>query len=77
MIADVLLPAVSIAAAVDGVLEAGVVHHVTRNESIAAGTLLIREAGGVITDFNGRDIGIEHTGGLRATQQYTSGCSRP
>jgi myo-inositol-1(or 4)-monophosphatase len=29
---------------------------------IAAGTLLIREAGGVITDFNGRDIGIEHTG---------------
>lgn len=29
---------------------------------IAAGTLLIREAGGVITDFAGRDIGIEHTG---------------
>jgi myo-inositol-1(or 4)-monophosphatase len=29
---------------------------------IAAGTLLIREAGGVITDFSGRDIGIEHTG---------------
>jgi myo-inositol-1(or 4)-monophosphatase len=29
---------------------------------IAAGTLLIREAGGVITDFDGRDIGIEHTG---------------
>jgi myo-inositol-1(or 4)-monophosphatase len=29
---------------------------------IAAGTLLIREAGGVITDFTGRDIGIEHTG---------------
>ncbi|HEY3011892.1 MAG TPA: inositol monophosphatase family protein, partial [Gemmatimonadales bacterium] len=29
---------------------------------IAAGTLLIREAGGVITDFGGRDIGIEHTG---------------
>jgi myo-inositol-1(or 4)-monophosphatase len=28
---------------------------------IAAGTLLIREAGGVITDFSGRDIGIEHT----------------
>jgi myo-inositol-1(or 4)-monophosphatase len=29
---------------------------------IAAGGLLIREAGGVITDFTGRDIGIEHTG---------------
>jgi myo-inositol-1(or 4)-monophosphatase len=29
---------------------------------IAAGTLLIREAGGVITDFSGRDIGIEHVG---------------
>lgn len=29
---------------------------------IAAGALLIREAGGVITDFSGRDIGIEHTG---------------
>ena len=29
---------------------------------IAAGTLLIREAGGVITDLSGRDIGIEHTG---------------
>jgi myo-inositol-1(or 4)-monophosphatase len=28
---------------------------------IAAGSLLIREAGGVITDFSGRDIGIEHT----------------
>jgi myo-inositol-1(or 4)-monophosphatase len=28
---------------------------------IAAGTLLIREAGGVVTDFTGRDIGIEHT----------------
>jgi myo-inositol-1(or 4)-monophosphatase len=28
---------------------------------IAAGTLLIREAGGLITDFTGRDIGIEHT----------------
>jgi myo-inositol-1(or 4)-monophosphatase len=29
---------------------------------IAAGSLLIREAGGVITDFTGRDIGVEHTG---------------
>lgn len=29
---------------------------------IAAGALLIREAGGVITDFAGRDVGIEHTG---------------
>ncbi len=28
---------------------------------IAAGTLLIREAGGVITDLSGRDIGIEHS----------------
>jgi myo-inositol-1(or 4)-monophosphatase len=28
---------------------------------IAAGTLLIREAGGVVTDFSGRGIGIEHT----------------
>jgi myo-inositol-1(or 4)-monophosphatase len=29
---------------------------------IAAGALLIREAGGIITDFSGRDIGIEHSG---------------
>lgn len=29
---------------------------------IAAGALLIREAGGVITDFTGRDVGVEHTG---------------
>jgi len=29
---------------------------------IAAGTLLIREAGGLVTDFSGHDIGIEHTG---------------
>jgi myo-inositol-1(or 4)-monophosphatase len=29
---------------------------------IAAGTLLIREAGGLITDLSGRQIGIEHTG---------------
>jgi len=28
---------------------------------IAAGILLVREAGGVITDLSGRDIGIEHT----------------
>lgn len=27
----------------------------------AAGTLLVREAGGLVTDFSGRDIGIEHT----------------
>jgi myo-inositol-1(or 4)-monophosphatase len=29
---------------------------------IAAGILRIREAGGTITDFSGRAIGIEHTG---------------
>jgi myo-inositol-1(or 4)-monophosphatase len=29
---------------------------------IAAGLLLIREAGGAVTDFAGRQIGIEHTG---------------
>jgi myo-inositol-1(or 4)-monophosphatase len=29
---------------------------------IAAGTLLIREAGGVVTDLGGRDVGIEHSG---------------
>jgi myo-inositol-1(or 4)-monophosphatase len=29
---------------------------------IAAGTLLIREAGGLVTDFAGRHVGIEHTG---------------
>ena len=28
---------------------------------IAAGTLLIREAGGRVTDFTGRDLGVEHT----------------
>jgi myo-inositol-1(or 4)-monophosphatase len=27
----------------------------------AAGILLIREAGGLVTDFSGRDIGVEHT----------------
>ncbi|MGE3526178.1 MAG: inositol monophosphatase family protein, partial [Gemmatimonadales bacterium] len=27
---------------------------------IAAGTLLVREAGGLVTDFTGRDLGIEH-----------------
>jgi myo-inositol-1(or 4)-monophosphatase len=29
---------------------------------IAGGCLLIREAGGKVTDLKGRDIGIEHTG---------------
>jgi myo-inositol-1(or 4)-monophosphatase len=29
---------------------------------IAAGTLLIREAGGLVTDLDGREVGIEHTG---------------
>jgi myo-inositol-1(or 4)-monophosphatase len=29
---------------------------------LAAGALLVREAGGIITDFTGRHIGIEHTG---------------
>jgi myo-inositol-1(or 4)-monophosphatase len=29
---------------------------------IAAGILLIREAGGVVTDLQGREVGIEHTG---------------
>jgi myo-inositol-1(or 4)-monophosphatase len=29
---------------------------------IAAGSLLIREAGGMVTDFSGREVGIEHTG---------------
>jgi myo-inositol-1(or 4)-monophosphatase len=29
---------------------------------IAAGMLLIRESGGVVTDFSGRDLGIEHGG---------------
>jgi myo-inositol-1(or 4)-monophosphatase len=29
---------------------------------IAAGTLLIREAGGVITNFEGQAVGVEHTG---------------
>ena len=28
---------------------------------IAAGTLLIREAGGVVTDLRGRDVGLEHS----------------
>ena len=27
---------------------------------IAAGTLLIREAGGIVTDYGGRDVGVEH-----------------
>ena len=29
---------------------------------IAAGVLLIREAGGVVTDLSGREVGVEHTG---------------
>jgi myo-inositol-1(or 4)-monophosphatase len=29
---------------------------------IAAGLLLVREAGGVVTDFEGRHVGAEHTG---------------
>lgn len=29
---------------------------------IAAGTLLVREAGGIVTDAGGRDIGVEHSG---------------
>jgi myo-inositol-1(or 4)-monophosphatase len=29
---------------------------------IGAGTLLVREAGGVVTDFTGRNVGVEHTG---------------
>src|SRR5262245_56104385 len=29
---------------------------------IAAGTLIVREAGGVVTDFAGRNVGVEHTG---------------
>jgi myo-inositol-1(or 4)-monophosphatase len=28
---------------------------------IAAGTILVREAGGCVTDYSGRDIGVEHT----------------
>ena len=28
---------------------------------IAAGMLLVREAGGVVTDFSGRDLGVEHS----------------
>jgi myo-inositol-1(or 4)-monophosphatase len=28
---------------------------------IAAGILLVREAGGRVTDFSGRDVGVEHT----------------
>ena len=28
---------------------------------LAAGALLVREAGGIVTDFSGRDIGAEHT----------------
>jgi myo-inositol-1(or 4)-monophosphatase len=28
---------------------------------IAAGILLVREAGGVVTDFSGRHVGVEHT----------------
>src|SRR3954466_5861432 len=35
---------------------------------IAAGNLLIREAGGVVTDFSGRHIGIEHTGVVAANR---------
>ena len=36
---------------------------------IAAGSLLIREAGGIITDFSGRNIGVEHTGVVAGNPQ--------
>lgn len=29
---------------------------------IAAGTLLVREAGGLVTDYTGRNLGVEHSG---------------
>lgn len=34
---------------------------------IAAGTLLVREAGGVVTDFSGRDLGVEHSSVVAGT----------
>ncbi|HEX2250620.1 MAG TPA: inositol monophosphatase family protein, partial [Gemmatimonadales bacterium] len=36
---------------------------------IAAGSLLVREAGGIITDFSGRDLGIEHTSVIAGNPQ--------
>jgi myo-inositol-1(or 4)-monophosphatase len=47
---------------------------------IAAGSLLVREAGGAITDFTGRDVGIEHTGivaGNRPIQGWLLKILRP
>jgi len=47
---------------------------------IAAGCLLIREAGGVVTDFGGRDVGIEHSGvvaGNPAMHQWLLAILRP
>ena len=29
---------------------------------MAAGIVLVREAGGIVTDLGGRDIGVEHSG---------------
>ena len=42
---------------------------------IAAGVLLIREAGGVVTDFAGRNVGAEHTSVVAGIRRSTSGCS--
>jgi len=47
---------------------------------LAAGCLLIREAGGVVTDFGGRDLGIEHSGvvaGNPAMHQWLLAILRP
>jgi myo-inositol-1(or 4)-monophosphatase len=47
---------------------------------IAAGCLLIREAGGAVTDFEGRDLGIEHSGvvaGNPAMHQWLLAILRP
>ena len=43
---------------------------------IAAGVLLIREAGGVVTDFSGREVGSSTPGSWREIRRYTGGCWR-
>jgi myo-inositol-1(or 4)-monophosphatase len=40
---------------------------------MSAGVLLIREAGGVVTDVTGREIGVEHTS-VVAGNRFMRGC---
>lgn len=50
--------AVDIAKVSEGILEARIFHQ-TKFEDYAAGSIIVKEAGGKVTDFNGRDVTLE------------------